>query len=52
MKADKYFIFRFPQILKIHENRSFKETVSFEEIQKIMRREVEAAEDMEREEIH
>src|SRR5438045_1383092 len=39
-------------MLKIHEDRSFKDTVSFEELQKMAKRCMEAPEDREREEIH
>jgi DNA ligase-4 len=34
----KYFALRFLRVLKIHNNRSFKETVSFEELQKMASR--------------
>jgi DNA ligase 4 len=34
----KYFTLRFPRVLKIYNNRSFKNTISFEKLQKIIRR--------------
>jgi hypothetical protein len=48
----RYFALRFPRGLKIHDDRSFKDTVSFEELQEMARRCREAPEDSEREETH
>ena len=31
----RYFVLRFPRVLKIHNDRSFKETVSFKELQEM-----------------
>jgi len=43
----RYFALRFPRVLKIHEDRSFKDTVSLEELQEMTRRCEEAPEDSE-----
>jgi hypothetical protein len=48
----RYFALRFPRVLKIHDDHSFKDTVSFEELQEMARRCREAPEDNEREETH
>jgi DNA ligase 4 len=48
----KYFALRFPRILKIYDNRSFKNTVSFEELQEIAKRYREAPENNKREKIY
>jgi hypothetical protein len=48
----KYFALRFPRLLKIYEDRSFKGTVSFEELQEMAKRCREIPEDSEREETH
>src|SRR5204862_8073276 len=46
----RYFVLRFPRMLKIHGDRSFKDTVSFEELQEMAKRCMEAPEDSEKEE--
>ena len=46
----RYFALRFPRMLKIHEDRSFKDTIGFEELQEMAKRCCEAPEDSEREE--
>jgi DNA ligase 4 len=33
-----YFTLRFPPVLKIHRDRSFKDTISFEELQEMAKR--------------
>jgi DNA ligase-4 len=48
----RYFALRFPRVLKIHNDRSFKETVSFEELQEIASRYRAEPEKSEREEMH
>jgi DNA ligase 4 len=48
----RYFALRFPRVLKIHEDRSFKDIVSLEELQEMARRCEEAPEDSEIEEMH
>jgi DNA ligase 4 len=46
----RYFALRFPWVVKIHQDRTFKDTVSFEELQELAKRCNEASEDSEREE--
>ena len=46
----RYFALRFPRVLKIHEDRSFKDTISFEELQEVAKQCSEVPEDTEREE--
>lgn len=41
----RYFALRFPRVLKIHEDRSFKDTISFEELQGVAKRCSEVPED-------
>jgi DNA ligase-4 len=48
----KYLALRFPRVLKIHNDRSFKETVSFEKLQKMASRCRAEPEKSEREEMH
>jgi DNA ligase 4 len=48
----RYFVLRFPRILKIHNNCSFKDTISFEKLQKIAKRYREASENNKREKIY
>jgi DNA ligase-4 len=48
----RYFALRFSRMLKIHDDRSFKDTVSFEELQEMARRCREAPEESEREETY
>src|SRR5438045_1542924 len=48
----RYFALRFPWMLKIHGDHSFKDTVSFEELQEMAKRCMEAPEDREKEETH
>jgi hypothetical protein len=43
---------RFPRVLKIHEDRSFKDTVSLEELQEMARRCEKAPEDSEIKKMH
>jgi DNA ligase 4 len=45
-----YFALRFPRLLKIHGDRSFNDTISFEELQEMAKRCNEVLEDSEREE--
>ncbi|KAL6405695.1 hypothetical protein AUP68_10831 [Ilyonectria robusta] len=45
-----YFALRFPRVLKVHEDRSFTDTISFEELQEMAQRCLEIAEDGEQEE--
>ena len=45
-----YFALRFPRLLKIHGDRSFNNTISFEELQEMAKRCNEVLEDSEREE--
>jgi DNA ligase 4 len=45
-----YFTLRFPQLLKIHRDHSFNDTISFEELQEMAQRCNEVLEDSEREE--
>jgi hypothetical protein len=44
----RYFTLRFPRMLKIHGDRSFKDTISFEELQQMAKRDSEVQEDSER----
>jgi DNA ligase-4 len=44
----RYFALRFPRVLKIHDDRPFKDTVSFEELQEIAKRCRDVPEDSER----
>ena len=46
----RYFALRFPWMLKIHGDRSLKDTISLEELQKMAKRCSEVQEDSEREE--
>lgn len=46
----RYYTLRFPRVLKIHEDRSFKDTVSVDELQEMAKRCREVPEDGEREE--
>jgi DNA ligase 4 len=48
----RYLALRFPRILKIYEDRSFKDTVSLKELQEIVRRCEKTPEDSEIEEMH
>jgi DNA ligase-4 len=48
----KYFILRFPRVLKIHNNRFFKETVNFKKLQKTVRQCKKKPEDCETEKIY
>jgi len=48
----RYFGLRFPRVLKIHNDRSFKDAVSLEELQEMARRCIEMPEDSEREKMH
>ncbi len=48
----RYFVLRFPRVLKIHNDRSFKETVSFEELQEMAGQYREEPEDRETEEMY
>jgi DNA ligase 4 len=48
----RYFALRFPRVLKVHEDRSFRDTVSFEELQEMARRCGEVPEDGESEDVH
>jgi hypothetical protein len=43
----KYFVLRFLQVLKIYNDRSFKETVSFKKLQEMMGQYKEEPEDSE-----
>ncbi|KFA77702.1 hypothetical protein S40288_10262 [Stachybotrys chartarum IBT 40288] len=45
-----YFTLRFPRVLKVHEDRSFRDTVGFEELQGTAQRCLEIADDGEEEE--
>ncbi|KAH7124304.1 hypothetical protein EDB81DRAFT_912433 [Dactylonectria macrodidyma] len=45
-----YFALRFPRVLKVHEDRSFRDTISFEELQKMALRCLEIPDDGEQEE--
>jgi hypothetical protein len=46
----KYFALQFLRMLKIHEDRSFKDTISFEELQEMAKRCSKVPEDSKREE--
>jgi DNA ligase-4 len=46
----RYFTLRFPRVLKIHQDRTFKETVSFNELQELARQSMEVPGDSESEE--
>jgi DNA ligase-4 len=49
----KYFALQFPRMLKIHQDRTFKDTVSFDKLQELARRSSEVPGDSEsEEEIH
>jgi DNA ligase 4 len=48
----RYFTLRFPRVLKIHNDRSFKETVSFEKLQEMASRYRAEPEESEREKTH
>ncbi|KAH7115401.1 ATP dependent DNA ligase domain protein [Dactylonectria estremocensis] len=45
-----YFALRFPRVLKVHEDRSFRDTISFEELQEMALRCLEIPDDGEQEE--
>ncbi|KAH7141584.1 hypothetical protein B0J13DRAFT_637368 [Dactylonectria estremocensis] len=45
-----YFALRFPRVLKVHEDRSFMDTISFEELQEMAQRCLEIPDDGEQEE--
>jgi DNA ligase 4 len=46
----RYFTLRFPRLLKIYRDRSFNDTISFEELQEMAKRCNEVLEDSKREE--
>jgi len=46
----RYFALRFPRVQKIHQDRTFKDTVSFDELQKLARQSTEVPEGSESEE--
>jgi DNA ligase 4 len=46
----RYFALRFPRMLKIYKDRSFKDTISFEELQEIAKQYSEVPEDSKKEE--
>ncbi|KAH6883508.1 hypothetical protein B0T10DRAFT_580496 [Thelonectria olida] len=46
----RYFALRFPRVLKVHEDRSFRDTISFEELQEMAQRCLEIPDDAEQEE--
>jgi DNA ligase 4 len=46
----RYFALQFPQILKIYKDRSFKDTISFEELQEMAKQYSKVPEDSKREE--
>jgi DNA ligase 4 len=46
----RYFTLRFPRMLKIHGDRLFKDTISFEELQQMAKQCSEVQEDSKREE--
>jgi DNA ligase-4 len=46
----RYFTLRFPRVLKIHQDRTFKDTVSFDELQELARQSMEVPGDSESEE--
>jgi DNA ligase-4 len=48
----RYFALLFPRVLKIHDGRSFKDVVAFEELQEMARRFRKAPEDSDGEETH
>jgi DNA ligase-4 len=49
----RYFALRFPRVLKIHQDRTFKDTVSFDKLPELARRSMEVPGDSEsEEEIH
>jgi hypothetical protein len=48
----RYFVLRFSRVLKIHNDRSFKETVSFEELQEMAGQSREEPENRETEEMY
>jgi DNA ligase 4 len=48
----RYFVLRFPRVLKIHNDRSFKETISFEELQEMAGQCREEPENRETKEMH
>jgi DNA ligase 4 len=48
----KYFVLRFSRVLKIYNNRSFKETVSFKELQEMTGQYKEEPKNREIEEIY
>jgi hypothetical protein len=48
----RYFALRFPQILKIHKNRSFKNTINLNKLQEIIKLCKEMSENSEREETY
>jgi DNA ligase 4 len=48
----RYFALRFPRVLKIHDDRTFQDAVSFEELQEMARQCIGMPEDSEGEEMH
>ncbi|KAH7124509.1 hypothetical protein EDB81DRAFT_911299 [Dactylonectria macrodidyma] len=46
----RYFALRFPRVLKVHEDRSFKDTISFGELQEMAQRCLEISDDEDQEE--
>ena len=46
----RYFTLRFPRVLKIHQDRTFKDTVSFDKLQVLARQSMEVPGDSESEE--
>ncbi len=48
----RYFALRFPRVLKIYDDRTFKADVTFKELQEMARRCIEMPEDSEKEEMH
>jgi hypothetical protein len=47
----QHFALRFPRVLKIHDDRIFKDAVSFKELQEMARRCIEMPDDSEEEEM-
>jgi len=48
----RYFILRFPRVLKIYADRSFKDTVNFKELQEMAKRYKRAPKDSEEKEMY
>ncbi|KAH7308931.1 hypothetical protein B0I35DRAFT_359966 [Stachybotrys elegans] len=46
----RYYTLRFPRVLKVHNDRSFRDTISFKELQEMAKRCVEIPDDQEQEE--